>query len=104
MGSLSNNARKLANFAGFYKGIQSAGGAISANLDARELHYMTEFAVNWGLLAGSLAIAAPVIIWKVKDTTSIEEDLKFSDETFAEVASAADRRATAPEVMNEKKV
>ena len=27
MGSLSNNARKLANFAGFYKGIQSAGGA-----------------------------------------------------------------------------
>lgn len=27
MGSLSNNARKLANFAGFYKGIQSAGAA-----------------------------------------------------------------------------
>lgn len=27
MGSLTNNARKLANFAGFYKGIQSAGAA-----------------------------------------------------------------------------
>ena len=27
MGSLSNNGRKLANFAGFYKGIQSAGAA-----------------------------------------------------------------------------
>lgn len=27
MGSLSNNSRKLANFAGFYKGIQSAGAA-----------------------------------------------------------------------------
>lgn len=27
MGSLTNNGRKLANFAGFYKGIQSAGAA-----------------------------------------------------------------------------
>lgn len=27
MGSLTNNSRKLANFAGFYKGIQSAGAA-----------------------------------------------------------------------------
>lgn len=29
MGSLSNNSRKLANFAGFYKGIQSVGQAIT---------------------------------------------------------------------------
>lgn len=29
MGSLTNNSRKLANFAGFYKGIQSAGQAIA---------------------------------------------------------------------------
>jgi hypothetical protein len=29
MGSLTNNSRKLANFAGFYKGIQSAGAAIT---------------------------------------------------------------------------
>jgi hypothetical protein len=29
MGALSNNSRKLANFAGFYKGIQSAGAAIT---------------------------------------------------------------------------
>lgn len=29
MGALTNNSRKLANFAGFYKGIQSAGAAIA---------------------------------------------------------------------------
>jgi hypothetical protein len=29
MGSLTNNSRKLANFAGFYKGIQSAGAAVT---------------------------------------------------------------------------
>lgn len=86
MGALSNNGRKLANFAGFYKGIQSAGGAIAANIDARQIPYMTQFAINWGLLAGSLVIAAPVIFYYVKDTTPLEEDLKFSDETAAEVA------------------
>lgn len=86
MGALSNNGRKLANFAGFYKGIQSAGGAIAASIDARSVPFMTEFATNWGLLAGSLVIAAPVIIFYVKDTTPLEEDLKFSDETVAEVA------------------
>ena len=50
---------------------------------------MTEFAANWGLLAGSLLIAAPVIWLKVKDTVTVEEDLKFSDETMADVVPEA---------------
>ena len=79
MGSLTNNSRKLANFAGFYKGIQSAGGAITGNIDARQVPFMTQFAITWGLLAGSILIAAPVIVKYVKDTVPLEEDLKFSD-------------------------
>jgi len=85
MGALTNNGRKLANFAGFYKGIQSAGNAIAANIDSRSVPFMTQFAINWGMLAGSLLIAAPVVIKYVKDTVPIEEDLKFSDETAADV-------------------
>ena len=34
MGALSNDPRKLAYFAGFYKGIQSAGAAVVWRLDA----------------------------------------------------------------------
>lgn len=86
LGSLTNNGRKLANFTGFYKGIQSAGGAIAPAIDNRKVPYMTNLATIWGLLAGSLIVATPVIFMKVQDTTSLEEDLKFSDETFAEVA------------------
>ena len=89
MGSLTNNSRKLANFAGFYKGIQSAGGAITGNIDARQVPFMTQFAITWGLLAGSILIAAPVIVKYVKDTVPLEEDLKFSDETVADVAPAS---------------
>ena len=69
MGSLTNNSRKLANFTGFYKGIQSAGGAIAAAIDAEKVPYMNEFAANWALLAGSLVVAAPVIWMKVRGTS-----------------------------------
>ena len=92
MGSLTNNERKLANFAGFYKGIQSAGAAIISAVDNQHKPYMNIFASTWGLLAGSLLIAAPVIVMKIRDTVPLEEDIKFSDESIADVAP------TAPEI------
>lgn len=90
MGSMTNNGRKLANFAGFYKGIQSAGAAITPAIDSANTPYMTEFASTWGLLAGSIVIAFPVVWWRVTDHTSVEEDLKFTDETMADVAAVPD--------------
>lgn len=85
LGAFSNNSRKLANFAGFYKGIQSAGAAITYRIDALKAPYVNEFASCWALLAGSLLLAAPVIVLKIKDTVPIEEDIRFSDETIEEV-------------------
>jgi hypothetical protein len=87
MGAITNNSRKLANFAGFYKGIQSAGAAIIWRLDGLDKPppYMNLFASCWVLLAGSLVIALPVMILKIKDTVPIEEDLKFTDETIEDV-------------------
>jgi len=86
MGALTNNGRKLANFAGFYKGIQSAGSAIIWRLDAVKKPYINLFASCSALLGGSLLIALPVILTKIKDHVTIEEDLKFSDETYQDVA------------------
>lgn len=87
MGALSNNGRKLANFAGFYKGIQSAGAAITWRLDDLKISYMGMFGSNWGLLAGSLVVALPVILWKVEDTVALEKDLEFTDETAEDVVA-----------------
>ncbi|KAK3076204.1 hypothetical protein LTS18_013630, partial [Coniosporium uncinatum] len=84
MGAMTNNSRKLANFAGFYKGIQSAGAAIFWAIDNTGIPYMNEFASCWGLLTGSLLIALPVIVMKVRDHVPIEDDIKFSDETVEE--------------------
>jgi hypothetical protein len=87
MGAMTNNSRKLANFAGFYKGIQSAGAAIIWRLDGLDSPppFMNLFASCWALLAGSLIIAAPVMIWKIRDTVPLEEDLRFTDETVEDV-------------------
>lgn len=93
MGALTNNGRKLANFAGFYKGIQSAGAAIIFRIDALEAPYMNEFASCWGLLAGSLLIALPLILMKVRDTVPLEDDIKFSDESIEEVMPTLRREA-----------
>ncbi|KAI9699534.1 MAG: hypothetical protein M1820_007165 [Bogoriella megaspora] len=88
MGALTNNGRKLANFAGFYKGIQSAGAAIMWRLDGLDdpPAYMALFGSCWGLLAGSLVLALPVILMKVRDHVPLEDDLQFTDETAADVA------------------
>lgn len=97
MGALTNNGRKLANFAGFYKGIQSVGAVIIYRVDALEAPFMNLFVSCWALLAGSLLVAAPVIVMKIRETVTTEEDLKFSDETLADVT------ATNPGVMSEEK-
>ena len=87
MGAITNNSRKLANFAGFYKGIQSGGAAIIWRLDGLKSPppYMNLFASCWVLLASSLVIALPVMILKIKDTVPVEEDLRFTDETIEDV-------------------
>jgi len=98
IGALSNSGRKAANFTGFYKGIQSAGAAVFWRLDGLEISYNSIFGATWGLLAASLIFAAPVIWLNIKDTVSLEEDLKFSDETIEDVVAPG----AAAKVVHEK--
>ncbi|KFA67109.1 hypothetical protein S40285_03014 [Stachybotrys chlorohalonatus IBT 40285] len=86
MGAISNSGRKAANLAGFYKGIQSGGAAIFWALD-RDTPYDAMFGATWGCLAASLVFAAPVIFMKIQDHVSLEQDLKFSDETAEDVVA-----------------
>ena len=110
MGALSNSGRKAANLAGFYKGIQSAGAAIFWRLDGLKKPFdlmfgvtvrkhpallvasrLTSYVLQWGILAGALVIAAPVIWIKIQDTVTLEEDLKFSDETIDDVLPESEK-------------
>ncbi|XXG97488.1 hypothetical protein Hte_003791 [Hypoxylon texense] len=99
MGALSNSGRKTANLAGFYKGFQSAGAAIFWRLDGLHTEFNTLFAATWAVSAASLLIAAPVICYMIKDTTTLEADLKFSDETFEDVVAPS----SLPAILNHEK-
>lgn len=74
MGALSNNPKKVALYAGFYKGIQSAGAAIAWRLDAMEIPYMDMFASSWGLAIGGLLFCAPLSWMYITDHTDAEKD------------------------------
>ncbi|RPA91172.1 MFS general substrate transporter [Choiromyces venosus 120613-1] len=74
MGALSNEPRKLAYFAGFYKGIQSAGAAVVWRLDAVKYSYATLFGSSWGLCGAGMLLAIPVIWYRIRDTELTEED------------------------------
>ncbi|KAH8728875.1 hypothetical protein GQ44DRAFT_737105 [Phaeosphaeriaceae sp. PMI808] len=65
LGALTNDNRKLTNFAGFYKGVQSAGGAISFRMNTLAVSSVTELVACWVLLAASLYRST--IIRKVRD-------------------------------------
>lgn len=53
----------LARFVGLYKSMQGVGGAIAWKINARGTNYNVEFAINWGLVSGSLLILAPIFWW-----------------------------------------
>ncbi|KAJ5583347.1 hypothetical protein N7535_001967 [Penicillium sp. DV-2018c] len=85
MGALGNSGRKLANLAGFYKGLQSAGAAVMWSLDSHKLAYLNEWASNFGLLTASILVAAPVIFFKIKDSVPVEDELAGTGETLEDV-------------------
>ena len=69
----------------------------------KHVAYIRLLEACWGLLAGSLIIALPVIWLKIRDHVPIEDDIKFSDETVADVIpTGANEKVVPGEVDHEK--
>ncbi|KAG2183724.1 hypothetical protein INT43_006735 [Umbelopsis isabellina] len=75
MGAMSNDSNTLARFAGFYKAVQSAGGAISFGLDAVHTSLLVECIVCWALVAVSL----PLIFLVARKVTDTNLDVDQAD-------------------------
>ena len=74
MGALSNEPRKLAYFAGFYKSIQSAGAAVIWRVDALKAPFRAIFASSWALSGAGLIVAFPIVLMKIRETNVHRED------------------------------
>jgi len=78
IGALTNDSRVLSRYSGFYKGVQSAGAAVSWQVDVHKTPLMTQLILNWGLITVSYPLLALLVLLAVKDedgsaSSSIED-------------------------------
>ncbi|TIA90365.1 hypothetical protein E3P97_02580 [Wallemia ichthyophaga] len=78
MGSMSNDPSKLAFYAGFYKGLQSAGAAIIWACDS-QMGSLGALASSWALMAGGLLLALPMVWWRIKNHTTLADETMVRD-------------------------
>ena len=77
IGAMSNDAAKLAHFAGFYKSLQSAGAAAGWYADYKRVPYMHLFLSEWCLLVAGLVFALPMVHLRVKDHTTLQDETLY---------------------------
>jgi hypothetical protein len=79
MSSMSNDPFKLARMAGYYKGVQSAGSAVSFGMDAVATAFLGEHLLSWMLLVISLPLCA-LVLWHTRDTNyDVEKVIRVED-------------------------
>ena len=82
MGALADNSStaSVADFAGFFKSLQSVGAAVAWKLNNLKSPFMVDLCVTWGILVGSLLCAAPMLMVKIKDIDVIDGEKQEYDE------------------------
>ncbi|CAN8104143.1 unnamed protein product [Discula destructiva] len=89
MSSLTNEPFKLARMAGYYKGVQSAGAAVSFGMDAVKTAYLGEHLASWMMLLVSLPLCMWVL-WGIRDTNyDVEHVTKIEDVPDGVIAGVA---------------
>jgi len=81
LGVLSRDSNCAADFTGFYKGFQSAGSAIAFRVNVNKHPFMMDLFIAWGLLIGSLVVAAPTIEYRIRKVDKVVEEVEGVEET-----------------------
>ncbi|XP_039122981.1 UNC93-like protein 1 [Dioscorea cayenensis subsp. rotundata] len=67
IGALADDSETLSRYSGFYKGVQSAGGAVAWQIDTHKVPLVTQLVVNWSLTTISYPLLVVLVILAVKD-------------------------------------
>ncbi|KAG1473418.1 hypothetical protein G6F56_000961 [Rhizopus delemar] len=73
LGTMTNDTERSARYGGFYKTVQNAANAISAQVDALHTPFMTQLIINFALEGFGLAMAY-IVCFKVTDVTVEQVD------------------------------
>ncbi|TKY73989.1 UNC93 protein 2 [Spatholobus suberectus] len=74
IGALANDSEILSRYAGFYKGIQSAGAAVAWQIDNHKVSCMAQLIVNWVLTTVSYPLLLVLVVLAVKEDNKAEEE------------------------------
>lgn len=70
---LADDSVILSRYAGFYKGVQSAGAAVAWQIDTRKVPYMHQLIVNWVLTTISYPLLALLVIKAIEDEDKVAQ-------------------------------
>ncbi|KAI9595858.1 major facilitator superfamily domain-containing protein [Syncephalis fuscata] len=87
MGALTNDPSLLARYAGLYKGVQSAGGAISWAIASAKVSLLVQLIINWVLLLVAV-IPAFYVARQVKDTSHDANETGYGQTPEAKKATS----------------
>ncbi|RZC73882.1 hypothetical protein C5167_049363 [Papaver somniferum] len=73
IGALADDSETLSRYAGFYKGIQSAGGAAAWQIDAHKVSLIGQLIINWSLTTISYPLLVLLVMLAVKDKNEDED-------------------------------
>ncbi|KAL1405554.1 hypothetical protein Q8F55_009192 [Vanrija albida] len=88
LSSLTNDPFRLARMTGYYKGLQSAGAAISFGMDAVHTPYLTEVLVCFALVLVAFPLALLVVL-RIKDSSYEDEEVYRVENVGAAALNAA---------------
>ncbi|ESW08367.1 hypothetical protein PHAVU_009G039900 [Phaseolus vulgaris] len=74
IGALANDSEILSRYAGFYKGIQSAGAAVAWQIDNHNVSAMAQLIVNWVMTTISYPLLLVLVVLAVKEENKGEEE------------------------------
>ncbi|KAG5617396.1 hypothetical protein H5410_017220 [Solanum commersonii] len=73
IGALADDSEVLSRYTGFYKGIQSAGGAVAWQVDSHNVPFINQLIANWALTTISFPLLVALVVLAVKDDNKDEE-------------------------------
>lgn len=72
-------------YVGFYKGVQSAGGAVAWQVDARNVSFLGQLIMNWVFTTVSYPLLIVLVLFAVKNEDEEEEITKAKEVAPKEV-------------------
>ncbi|KAF7149003.1 hypothetical protein RHSIM_Rhsim03G0217900 [Rhododendron simsii] len=83
IGALADDSETLSRYTGFYKGVQSAGGAVAWQVDVHKVPFLNQLIANWVMTTVSYPLLVVLVLLAVKDYHKVEGEANSKGADFS---------------------